>query len=159
MEYSYARAMTSCDLIREEHGDRKVTVYDADVTPVLSWQGKYVAVTGLVTYRHPHSTRFIAVAAPRRCCCVYVWLPAHHTPAGSHQTVSSYSGRMVGRVEDGSENHSTLFIIDTTASRWHGASIAGLVVGAMGVFVFAVALKAWLNQRGAFHVETAEGDT
>jgi len=39
------------------------------------------------------------------------------------------------------------------------ASIAGLVVGAMGVFVFTVALRHWLNQRGAFRVQTAESDT
>ena len=39
--------------------------------------------------------------------------------------------------------------IDTTASRVHGASVAGLVVGAMGVFVFTVALRHWLNQRRA----------
>jgi hypothetical protein len=45
------------------------------------------------------------------------------------------------------------------ASRFHGASIAGLVVGAMGVFVFAVALRHWLNQRRASHVDTAESDT
>ena len=31
-------------------------------------------------------------------------------------------------------------LVDATASRFHGASIAGLVVGAMGVFVFTVAL-------------------
>jgi hypothetical protein len=35
---------------------------------------------------------------------------------------------------------------DTTASRWHGASIAGLVVGAMGVFVFTAALRHWLGE-------------
>ena len=35
------------------------------------------------------------------------------------------------------------------ASRLHGASIAGLVVGAMGVFVFAVALRHWLGERRA----------
>ncbi len=28
--------------------------------------------------------------------------------------------------------------LDTTASRWHGASVAGLVVGAFGTFVFAL---------------------
>jgi len=37
--------------------------------------------------------------------------------------------------------------VDTTASRLHGASIAGLVVGAMGVFVFTVALRHWLGER------------
>jgi hypothetical protein len=50
------------------------------------------------------------------------------------------------------------YVIDTTESRWHGASIAGLVVGAMGVFVFTVALRHWLNQRRAAHVETSEGE-
>jgi hypothetical protein len=41
------------------------------------------------------------------------------------------------------------FGVDSTASRFTGASIAGLVVGAMGVFVFAVALGHWLNQHKA----------
>ncbi|MHC4502659.1 MAG: hypothetical protein ACYTFI_05080 [Planctomycetota bacterium] len=43
--------------------------------------------------------------------------------------------------------------IDATASRFHGASIAGLVVGAMGVFVFTVALRHWLRERRAFREE------
>jgi hypothetical protein len=42
------------------------------------------------------------------------------------------------------------FIVDTTASRFHGASIAGLVVGAMGVFVFTIALQHWLKERRKF---------
>ncbi|GAF89556.1 unnamed protein product, partial [marine sediment metagenome] len=33
--------------------------------------------------------------------------------------------------------------------RWTGASIAGLVVGAMGVFVFAMAVRHWLRERRA----------
>ncbi len=37
--------------------------------------------------------------------------------------------------------------LDTYASRFHGASIAGFVVGAMGVFVFTVALRHWLGER------------
>ena len=45
--------------------------------------------------------------------------------------------------------------VDTTASRWHGASIAGLVVGAMGVFVFTAALGHWLGERRKFR-ETAK---
>ena len=39
--------------------------------------------------------------------------------------------------------------IHAMSSRFTGASIAGLVVGAMGVFVFSVALRHWLNQRRA----------
>ena len=42
--------------------------------------------------------------------------------------------------------HVTIFI-NTDRSRFTGASIAGLVVGAMGVFVFAVALRHWLKER------------
>ncbi|MHC4200656.1 MAG: hypothetical protein ACYSU0_11745 [Planctomycetota bacterium] len=43
--------------------------------------------------------------------------------------------------------------IDATASRFTGASIAGLVVGAMGVFVFTVALRHWLWERRTFREE------
>jgi hypothetical protein len=35
-------------------------------------------------------------------------------------------------------------------SRFTGASVAGLVVGAMGAFVFAVALRHWLGERRRF---------
>lgn len=44
-------------------------------------------------------------------------------------------------------------VVDITASRLHGASIAGLVVGAMGVFVFTVALRHWLRERRRFREE------
>ena len=37
--------------------------------------------------------------------------------------------------------------IDATVGRFHPASIAGLVVCAMGVFVFTVALRHWLGKR------------
>ncbi len=44
-------------------------------------------------------------------------------------------------------------VVDMTASRFHGASIAGLVVGAMGVFVVTVALRRWLAERRRFREE------
>ncbi len=44
----------------------------------------------------------------------------------------------------------TIWYFDSRASRFHPASIAGLVVGAMGVFVFGAALKAWLRERKAY---------
>jgi hypothetical protein len=44
-----------------------------------------------------------------------------------------------------------------TASRWHLASIAGLVVGAMGVFVFTVALRHWLRERTAAESDAQSG--
>ncbi len=44
-------------------------------------------------------------------------------------------------------------VFDATVSRFHGASIAGLVVGAMGVFVFTVAFRHWLGERRKFREE------
>jgi hypothetical protein len=40
-------------------------------------------------------------------------------------------------------------LLDARASRFHGASIFGLAVGAMGVFVFTLCLRAWLRERRA----------
>ncbi len=37
--------------------------------------------------------------------------------------------------------------IGCAASRWTGASVAGLVVGAMGVFIFTLHLRRWLGVR------------
>jgi len=39
--------------------------------------------------------------------------------------------------------------VDASASRFHPASVSGFVVGAMGVFVFAIALRHWLGERRA----------
>ena len=55
---------------------------------------------------------------------------------------------------DGSVDISIL----TTASRFTGASIAGLVVGAMGVFVFTVALRHWLRERRKFREQACPPD-
>ena len=38
-------------------------------------------------------------------------------------------------------------IVDTAASRFHPASVAGLVVGAMGCFIFGLYLRRWLRER------------
>jgi len=37
--------------------------------------------------------------------------------------------------------------LDTSAGRWHAASVGGLVVGAMGLFVFGLYLRSWLRGR------------
>ena len=58
-------------------------------------------------------------------------------------------GTTRGRVVIGDSMGSAFLCIDATASRWTGASVAGLAVGAMGVFVFCVALRNWLRERAA----------
>jgi hypothetical protein len=39
--------------------------------------------------------------------------------------------------------------LDNAASRFHPASVAGLVVGAMGCFIFGLYLRRWLREREA----------
>ncbi len=39
--------------------------------------------------------------------------------------------------------------LDTTASRFHPASIAGIVVGVMGCFIFGLYLRGWMRERRA----------
>jgi hypothetical protein len=41
------------------------------------------------------------------------------------------------------------FFLDTRRGRFHGASVTGLAVGAMGVAVFAMYLWTWLRERKA----------
>jgi hypothetical protein len=41
------------------------------------------------------------------------------------------------------------FFVDTARGRFTGASVAGLVVGAMGVFIFGLYLRRWLVERKA----------
>jgi len=46
--------------------------------------------------------------------------------------------------------------IDARGSRFTGASIAGLVVGAMGVFIFGLYLRAWHRERKALASEPVQ---
>jgi len=48
-----------------------------------------------------------------------------------------------------------LYVGHSCPPGFHGVSIAGLVVGAMGVFVFSVALRHWLKERKAAMVQEA----
>jgi hypothetical protein len=53
--------------------------------------------------------------------------------------VQEFRGHVIG-IPDG-------WGINTTASRFHPSSIAGLVVGAMGVFIFGLYLLRWVKER------------
>jgi hypothetical protein len=45
------------------------------------------------------------------------------------------------------DGHPPSIGVDTTYSRFHPASFAGLVVGAMGCFIFGLYLRRWLVER------------
>jgi hypothetical protein len=70
-----------------------------------------------------------------------VWV---HCGATDPATIDGQGG-LKGRVyyDPGPET------VDMTSHRFHPASISGLVVGAIGVFVFAVYLRSWLRERRA----------
>jgi len=73
-----------------------------------------------------------------------VWVPVKGLPEGA--SPEAVHGRVVAETSMGSVAMRYL-AVDTTASRWTGASVAGLVVGAMGVSIFALHLKRWLRVR------------
>jgi hypothetical protein len=73
---------------------------------------------------------------------VRVRMPEDHE-VGEGETIV-----LTGRVSRGPHEADELSMqVDVGASRFTGASVAGLVVGAMGVFVFTVALRHWLRER------------
>ena len=59
--------------------------------------------------------------------------------------------------EDPELNPTAPYVV-CAGSRFTGASIAGLVVGAMGVFVFTVALRHWLRERSCAPGKPCPGD-
>ena len=69
-------------------------------------------------------------------------------PAERHWTEREFVGR-IGFVSADIPTPEALPVIDVTAGRLTGASIAGLVVGAWGVFVFATAFLHWRRHPGA----------
>jgi len=73
---------------------------------------------------------------------------------GGERLVVQASGPATGRarLSARTQRGSREIYIDTTASRFTGASVAGLVVGAMGMFIFALALRDWLGGRGSIPV-------
>jgi hypothetical protein len=71
-----------------------------------------------------------------------VVLPADEgeADAGSERTY-------VGRLRYEGTPRWFCLVLDTTASRFAEATVAGLVVGAMGCFIFGLYLRAWLRER------------
>ena len=65
-----------------------------------------------------------------------------------------FVGRVKGRAITDYDEYTVRFVrpvpfLDTTASRLHPASVSGLVVGAMGCFIFGLYLRRWLRERKA----------
>jgi len=133
MRYSYAWQMSPSQLACFNMGDVGLSRFRT------THVGRYVSVEGCYNSHGKHGPPFLTESS-RGDSVVSILgnTPGHETTPGRY--------RVTGRVR---MDHRHLAGIDTDASLFHGASIAGLVVGAMGVFVFSVALRHWLRERRA----------
>jgi len=161
MRYSYAWEMQPDEWPGLEH--YSVIPGEADFVGGEISTGGYVEVTGSAVHCGPdivtqnsgnrhwqeHLGYKARLAREGRAIDVYYPL-ASDAPIQKGQEVV-----IRGRVEA-----SDWFFIDeeavrvnATASRFHGASIAGFVVGAMGCFIFGLYLRRWLRERKALASE------
>jgi hypothetical protein len=151
MEYSYAWHAAPTDLwVRE-----RPRGFGGKDPPGLMWTaerwepiypnswlaGKYVRLrsSGLV------------VAGTRQPVRETVWLKPRHRSFRPNRTTLNHDAVLEGRVVWVSPYGSREYLqlgLDTTAGRLTGASVAGLVVGAWGVFIFAAAFLHWRSRRG-----------
>ncbi len=165
MRYSYAWEVTPSQL--------------ADVKPsdMSRWKGRYVRLRGIVSrharvpewgmtvvgIRDATQERFRAMALvpfatiPSRNEAVILggrlWDGKDYLTACRGELQLTWWGKPVAPghtppivLEDKTQDAICLL---TVVSRFHGASIAGLVVGAMGCFIFGLYLRTWLGDRKA----------
>jgi hypothetical protein len=125
--------------------------------------GLFVRFPGIVTYReHGVPVRFSDGGWEFEACApgdskawVTVRTHAEAPPAAGDELVFrgrvsayEYLTPLTGGTYDPALPPSIIVTyVNATASRFTGASIAGLVVGVMGLFVFAAALRHWLERR------------
>ena len=161
MRYSYAQLLSPRDLVREESG-----MSFGAVLLGIRLEGAYVLVRGESSGSWDlDGSPVVCLSDPsdRRRRVEVLLLGTRKRPVLQDKdealavhvvgTETTVTGRVVA-LDDGSSV--ALLALSITASRFTGASIAGLVVGAMGVFVFTVALRHWLGERRKFR-EAAEG--
>ena len=85
--------------------------------------------------------RFLPATHPNIFDIVEVDVPRHDLPAPWRH------GEWTGRVTVASSAVYAMPRLDTTASRFAPESVAGLVVGAWGLFIFGLYLRRWLAER------------
>ena len=137
MRYSYAWDLSPGKLGSEE----EAKVFET------TREGSYALIRGRLTgVLDVKGTPVAQVCdSPDGDRCVLVLILAEEQRRSVHEGDAVFTGRIAG--VDPGEDTPPLVHLDTTASRFAGASIAGLVVGVMGVFVFGAALRHWLNER------------
>jgi len=75
-----------------------------------------------------------------------VILPSSRQAPSADGVEVVFCGRIVATLDVA---NGCLLALDSRVGRWHPASIGGLVVGAMGCFIFGLYLRSWLRERKA----------
>jgi hypothetical protein len=155
MGYSYAWPTTPEAVVLhmpiDAFGERR-----ADRHP---WLDEYVDIRGeIFRSEHPEGGcfwglpspvkdepgKYMAAGAGSYPLATYVELYFDSDRAPAHGRVGVWRGRLMPE-----RGGWTWLAVDTTASRLHPASVAGLVVGGMGCFIFGLYLRRWLRARKA----------
>ncbi|MHC4201333.1 MAG: hypothetical protein ACYSU0_15190 [Planctomycetota bacterium] len=152
MRCSYAWNVTPDEIPQAEWTlsteDKLVLARDMERLYGISEAGRYVELRGVFLQERGGCLR-VGVTADGVGAVANVWAgQPHGQRVGAFKHIN-IKGRLYS---PGSYGPGLLYEgqwVDATASRFTGESIAGLVVGAMGVFVLAVALRHWLGERAA----------
>lgn len=142
--YSYAWDVRPDDLT----GDFDDPLGDVRNHPML---GRYVRLGGVFHEdRGAHRGRMAEAAGASPVVPVFL---DRTEPLPAKVTEVILRGRVVLEWGESTTPDPTVSV-DCTQGRWHGASVAGFVVAAWGVFIFAAALRHWLGLRRAHGAET-----
>jgi hypothetical protein len=146
--YLFVSSLMCVELTPDEIGP---PVYGGDALgPSHPLEGQYVRLSGVVgeSQHYPrHPGRYVIV----RDATIAVFTVLVHVDAG-RQVSEGAAGRFAGRVTlidfcgCGADHE---VVVDTSAYRFTGATMAGLLVGTMGVLVLGLYLRRWLIERKA----------
>ena len=138
--------------------------YAWEVTPEDFWKKDLVEINGRLVPQTPDGTydgryvRLHGIVSDNGTGIAYGWLPRTQAfgewgyvniELPGKDSLAQYmdrSGSVYGRLCSGA-GVAGWPTVDMNASRFHGASIAGLVVGAMGCLIFGLYLSRWLRER------------
>ncbi len=159
MRYSYCWDFTPGEL-EERFGAEAVPDFHSEGGGGET--GRYVRVSGTASdWMVGHATPLLKGSGSDRAARrKYVWLsdgegsvfvrvPRAAASLAMEGKLFTFTGRVLPNPENLplSGTPPDVCLIDATAGRFHGASVAGIVVGAMGVFVFGMALRHWIRRR------------
>ncbi|MHC5053820.1 MAG: hypothetical protein ACYTKD_03770 [Planctomycetota bacterium] len=121
------------------------------------WLDAYVAIHGQVAGRGNHGDWLLMSPAANKLEWQEIKIYSDTDKLVANVRMHFSPDRLPAMLETGiwkgrltvMRGHFSWPAVDTTASRFHAASIGGIVVGAMWCFIFGLYLRRWLRERKA----------